>query len=61
MPITSKIKVGDQIWLRDQTKGTKEPFVCVAAALALAAAAILATAAAVRAAATVASDPAPPP
>jgi len=27
MPITSKIKVGDQIWLRDQTKGTKEPFV----------------------------------
>ena len=27
MPITSKIKVGDQVWLRDQTKGTKEPFV----------------------------------
>ena len=27
MPITSKIKVGDTVWLRDQTKGTKEPFV----------------------------------
>ena len=27
MPVTSKIKVGDSVWLRDNTKGTKEPFV----------------------------------
>ena len=27
MPIVSKIKVGDATWLRDNSKGTKEPFV----------------------------------
>ena len=27
MPITSKIKLDDDVWLRDSTKGTKEPFV----------------------------------
>ena len=27
MPIVSKIKTGDATWLRDNSKGTKEPFV----------------------------------
>ena len=27
MPITSKIKIGDPVWLRDNSKGSKEPFV----------------------------------